>query len=67
MELVCVNKEGGLSGVGSGGILVNAGDRYKLIPGNVTVENNYIHDVSRWDRCYNPGRVFQEISLKIQL
>lgn len=42
-------------GVGSGGIKIDAGDRKSLIPGECFAENNYIRDIARINRVYNPG------------
>ncbi len=44
---------------GSGGIILDGGDRYNLIPGNCKVIDCYIHDFNRIDQTYRPGvRIF---------
>ena len=40
---------------GTGGILLNGGDRRTLTPAMLYAENNHIHHFSRWDRVYQPG------------
>ena len=58
-----INREGGFNHViegctiynmGSGGIIAGSGDRINLIPSNIKIVNNEIHDVNRRDKTYKP-------------
>jgi hypothetical protein len=40
---------------GDGGISLSGGDRKTLTPANHVAENNVIHDVARWTKCYQPA------------
>jgi len=40
---------------GDGGVMVHGGDRKTLTPGKHNVENNHIHHIGLWSRCYQPG------------
>jgi len=53
-------KESGVLGcdlynLGDGGVSLNGGDRNKLIPAKLFVENCVIHHFSRWDPVYKPA------------
>ena len=39
---------------GDGGIQVWAGDRKTLERGEIVVEHCHLHDISKWDTCYEP-------------
>ncbi len=45
----------GIYNLGEGGIILGGGDRKTLAPGGNFVENNLIHDCSRWVRTYRAG------------
>jgi hypothetical protein len=40
---------------GAGGIRIDAGDRKTLAPGQCFADNNFIHNIARLKRVYNPG------------
>ncbi len=40
---------------GDGGVFVSGGDRKTLAPCNHFVQDNHIHHLSRWSRCYTPA------------
>ncbi|NLO73519.1 MAG: right-handed parallel beta-helix repeat-containing protein [candidate division WS1 bacterium] len=42
-------------GMGDGGISVSGGDRPTLTPGGSYAENNHLHHLGRWNRCYSSG------------
>lgn len=42
-------------GTGDGGISVGGGDRKSLSAAGNVVENNHVHDYSRWNRMYRSG------------
>jgi len=40
---------------GDGGISVSGGNRKTLTPAGHVIENNHIHHIARWSRCYAPA------------
>ena len=38
--------------LGDGGISITSGDRATLTPGGSYADNNHLHHLGRWDRCY---------------
>lgn len=44
-----------ISDTGDGGISLDGGDRKTLTPGGQVAENNLIHNIACWSRCYQPG------------
>ncbi|MHB9134327.1 MAG: right-handed parallel beta-helix repeat-containing protein [Armatimonadota bacterium] len=44
-----------LYNLGDGGVRLAGGDRKTLTPGGHLAENNEIHHMGRWSRCYQPG------------
>jgi hypothetical protein len=40
---------------GGAGITIEAGDRHTLEPGSCYADNNFIHNIARLKRVYNPG------------
>jgi hypothetical protein len=40
---------------GDGGINLSGGDRKTLTPANHVAENNALHDIARWSKCYQPA------------
>ena len=39
---------------GDGGVQIWSGDRASLERAEITVENCHLHDISKWDTCYEP-------------
>ncbi len=42
-------------GTGDGGVFVTGGDRKTLASCEHVIDNNHIHHLSRWSRCYTPA------------
>lgn len=50
---------------GDGGIIAMAGNRVTLESGNVVIDNNHIHHVARWSRCYVGGVRVNGVGFKV--
>lgn len=44
-----------VSNTGDGGISLSGGDRKTLTPANHLAENNRLHHIARWSKCYQPA------------
>ena len=54
-----------LTGLGDGGIRMGGGDRRTLTPANHVVENNHIHHIARWSKCYVPAVLGVGVGIRI--
>ena len=48
---------------GDGGIHLSGGDRKTLISCEHLVENNHIHDIGEWSRCYSPAIMMSGVGI----
>ncbi len=55
-----------IDSMGRGGIDIQAGDWARLIPGQATIENCRISNLSRIDRTYTPGLLLQGMDFKVR-
>jgi hypothetical protein len=49
---------------GDGGVSVSGGDRKTLAPAGHVVENNHIHHIARWSRCYAPAILISGVGVR---
>jgi len=49
---------------GDGGVSVSGGDRKTLAPAGHVVENNHIHHIARWSRCYAPAILISGVGIR---
>jgi len=50
---------------GDGGISISGGDRRTLAPSGHVVENNHIHHMGQWSRCYRPGILMNGVGVRV--
>ena len=53
-------------GTGDGGISIGGGDRKSLTAAGIVVENNHIHDYSRWNRMYRSGIAIDGVGQRVR-
>ncbi|HSZ56978.1 MAG TPA: right-handed parallel beta-helix repeat-containing protein, partial [Tepidisphaeraceae bacterium] len=49
---------------GDGGISLTGGDRKTLTPANHLAENNVLHDIARWSKCYQPAIAIEGVGIR---
>jgi len=49
---------------GDGGVSVSGGDRKTLVPAGHVVENNHVHHIARWSRCYAPAILISGVGIR---
>lgn len=54
-----------MSELGDGGVNISGGDRKTLTPANHAVENNHLHHLARWSKCYVPGVLGSGVGIRI--
>ena len=54
-----------ISATGDGGVMVTGGDRRTLTPANHVVEDNHIHHVATWSKCYVPAVLGDGVGIRI--
>ncbi|MFH1008808.1 MAG: right-handed parallel beta-helix repeat-containing protein [Candidatus Latescibacterota bacterium] len=50
---------------GDGGIQLHGGDRNTLSPAGHVAENNHIHHIGQWSRCYQPAIKVQGVGIRV--
>jgi hypothetical protein len=50
---------------GDGGISITGGDRRTLSPSGHVVQNNHIHHMGQWSRCYRPGISMNGVGIRV--
>jgi hypothetical protein len=49
---------------GDGGISLSGGDRKTLTPANHVAENNHLHHIARWSKCYQPAIAISGVGIR---
>jgi hypothetical protein len=50
---------------GDGGIRLSGGDRNTLTPASHVAENNHVHHIGEWTRCYQPAIMVSGVGIRV--